>query len=247
MIDTVKADVSVVITDNKRVIIWVNDQFSQMTGYTLEEVRGKKPALLQGRNTERPAVTRIREALNKKVHFHDRITNYRKNGEEYTCALTIHPIFDLDGTLSNFVAFEVDNNFITPNKTPLMRLSSAQKKNYLTNSEELVLYFKLLDLFRTKKLYLDSNLSQHKVAELMGTNVKYLSQMINNQTEQNFKYFVNQFRVQEFERLLSTKTLQHLTLFSIGEQCGFKNKSTFYNVILNHTGKTPKAIALTYL
>ncbi len=246
MIDTIKADISVVITDSQRIIIWVNEQFSKMTGYSLEEVRGKKPALLQGKNTERPAVARIKEALNKKVHFHDRITNYRKNGEEYTCALTIHPIFDLDGSLSNFVAFEVDNNFVNPDKEPLMRLSQAQKKTYLTDTEELTMYFKLLDLFRAKKLYLDANLSQQKVADLMETNVKYLSLVINNQTEKNFKYFVNQFRVQAFENLLSSKAMPNYTLFSIGEQCGFKNKSTFYSVILTHTGKTPKEIAATY-
>ena len=246
MIDTIKADISVVITDSQRIIIWVNEQFSKMTGYSLEEVRGKKPALLQGKNTERPAVARIKEALNKKVHFHDRITNYRKNGEEYTCALTIHPIFDLDGSLSNFVAFEVDNNFVNPDKEPLMRLSQAQKKTYLTDTEELTMYFKLLDLFRAKKLYLDANLSQQKVADLMETNVKYLSLVINNQTEKNFKYFVNQFRVQAFENLLSSKAMPNYTLFCIGEQCGFKNKSTFYSVILTHTGKTPKEIAATY-
>jgi len=246
MIDAYKSNVSVVITDNQRVIIWVNEQFSRMTGYDLEEVRGKKPALLQGRNTERPAVTRIKAALNKKVHFHDRITNYRKNGEEYTCALTIHPIFSLNGDLSNFVAFEVDNNFIDPNTESLMQLTTTQKKTYLSDTEELVMYFKLLDLFRANKLYLDTELNLQKVAKLMDTNVKYISLIINNQTENNFKYFVNQFRVQEFEYLLSSNKMPNYTLFSIGQACGFKNKSTFYNVILNHTGKTPKEIANKY-
>ncbi len=244
--NTFNTDVSVVITDNQRVVIWVNEQFTKMTGYSLEEVRGMKPSLLQGRNTERPAVARIKEALNKKIRFHDRITNYRKNGEEYTCALTIHPIFDLDGDLSNFVAFEVDNNFVQPENEPLMGINTPKKKSSLTSSEELIMYFKLLDLFRSKKLYLDNNLNQHKVADLMETNVKYLSQVINNQTEKNFKYFVNQFRVQEFEYLLSSQTMTNYTLFSIGECCGFKNKSTFYNVVLNHTGKTPKEIADIY-
>lgn len=246
MIDTISKSVSVVITDNQRLIVWVNKQFTRMTGYSLDEVRGRKPALLQGRNTERPAVARIKESLNKKTGFHDRITNYRKNGQEYTCALTIEPIFNLSGDLTNFIAFEVDNNFVAPESEPLMRVSTTKNKSHLTNSEELILYFKLLDLFRSEKLYLDADLSQHKVAALMKTNVKYLSQVINNQTEKNFKYFVNQFRVQEFEHLVSSKNMNRYTLFSIGENCGFKNKSTFYSVILNHTGKTPKEIANAY-
>jgi len=244
---TVKStDVSIIITDSQRLIIWVNEQFTKMTGYSLSEVRGKKPSLLQGRNSEKSAISRIREALNKKIHFHDRITNYRKNGEEYTCALTIHPVFDIDGSLSNFVAFEVDNNFVSPKDIPLMKLSNSSKKKYLTESKELTIYFELLELFRKEKPFLEADLSLSYVSELLNTNVKYLSEVINSQTDRNFKYFVNQFRVQEFERIVSTGEMSNYTLFSIGQNCGFKNKSTFHNVILNHTGITPKGIVDKY-
>lgn len=246
MLATQNTDVSVVITDSKALIIWVNKQFTNMTGYSLEEVRGKKPSLLQGRNTEKLAVARIRASLNKQIQFHDRITNYRKNGEEYTCALSIHPIFDIEGALLNFVAFEVDNNFIDPLDVPAMSVATS-KKRYLTDSEELSLYFKLLDVFRKEKLYLETDISLLKTAKILETNTKYLSYVINNQTEKNFKYFVNKFRVQEFQRLLSLREMENYTLFSIGQQCGFKNKSTFYNVVLNHTGKTPKSISDSYL
>ncbi len=246
MLTAKNKEVSVIITDSQTLIIWVNEQFSKMTGYELHEVRGKKASLLQGRNTEKSAVSRIRTSLQKKVQFHDRITNYRKNGEEYTCALTIHPIFDIKGDLLNFVAFEVDNNIVNPDTIPLMQLTSPKKK-YLTDSEELSLYFKLLELFRNEKLFLEPDISLNKIATLLETNVKYLSYVINNQTENNFKYFVNKFRVQEFQRIVSLKEMENYTLFSIGQHCGFKNKSTFYNVILNHTGKTPKSIAKVYI
>lgn len=239
-------DVSVIITDNQKLIVWVNKQFSKMTGYTLEEVRGKKPSLLQGRNTEKPVVSRIRASLEKKIQFHDRITNYRKNGEEYICSLTVHPVFDFEGKLLNFVAFEVDNNYVNPDEIPIMGLTSPKKK-YLTDSAELTLYFKLLELFRQEKSFLEVDISLVKVAKILDTNTKYLSYVINNQTEKNFKYFVNKFRVQEFQRLLSLGEMENYTLFSIGQQCGFKNKSTFYNVVLNHTGKTPKSISDSYL
>lgn len=235
--------VSVIITDEQKLIIWANKQFTEMTGYSLAEIKGKKPSLLQGRNSEKSAIARIRENLNKKIAFHDRITNYRKNGEEYTCALTIHPIFNLDGTLSNFVAFEVDNNFVDPNEIELMQLSTTTKKKHLSDSEELKIYFKLSDFFRKEKPYLNPDLSLNEVAKELNTNVKYLSQVINNQSGKNFKYFVNQFRVQEFQHTVSAEKMQQFTLFSIGQSCGFKNKSTFYNVVLSHTGQTPKKIA----
>ncbi len=237
-------DVSIIITDEQRLIIWANQQFTKMTGYSLSEIKGKKPSLLQGRNTEKSAIARIKENLNKEIAFHDRITNYRKNGEEYTCALTIYPIFNLEGNLSNFVAFEVDNNFVNPNDIELMKLDSyTGKKKCLSESEELKIHFELIGFFREEKPYLNPNLSLNEVAKKLNTNIKYLSQVINNQTGKNFKYFVNQFRVQEFQHLVSSKEMQQFTLFSIGQSCGFKNKSTFYNVILNHTGQTPKSIS----
>jgi len=247
MIDAAKNNnVSVVITNDQKLIIWVNDQFTNMTGYTLSEVRGKKPSLLQGRNSEIPAIERIRKSLSEKKPFHDRITNYRKNGEEYTCALTIHPIFNPNGQLSNFVAFEVDNNFHNPNEIELMKLPHIKKHNGLTDSEEMAIFFKLTDYFRTKKPYLNPDLNLNDVAKTLNTNSKYLSSVINHKTKQNFRHFVNQFRVQEFQLIVSTSKLANYTLFSIGQTCGFKNKSTFYSVILSHTGKKPKSIAEIY-
>ena len=237
--------VSVIITDSQRLIIWVNEQFSKMTGYTLSEVKGKKPSLLQGRNTELSAKERIRAALKREKPFHDRITNYRKNGEEYTCALSIHPVFNTQGILSNFVAMEVDNNFVDPNDVELMKISST-KKTGLTTTKELELYFKLNDFFRKEKPYLNPDISLNQVCNYLETNSNYLSQVINNQTGKNFRYFVNQFRVQEFQAIVSTSKMSNFTLYSIAQSCGFKNKSTFHNVILNHTGKTPKCIADNY-
>ncbi len=246
MLHTEYKNVSIIITDESRLILWVNDQFTTMTGYSLAEVTGKKPSLLQGRNTEKSAVNRISTSLQKKQAFHDRITNYRKNGEEYTCALTIHPVFGIDGILSNFVAFEVDNNFVDPNKIELMKLPNSKKKNYLSDSEELNLYFKLNDYFRNEKPFLNADLSLHEVAKSLNTNAKYLSQVINQKTGKNFRYFVNQFRIQEFQFIVSSENMAQFTLYSIGQSCGFKNKSTFHTVISNHTGKTPKQIADSY-
>ena len=41
-------DVSIIITDEQQLIIWANQQFTKMTGYSLSEIKGKKPSLLQG-------------------------------------------------------------------------------------------------------------------------------------------------------------------------------------------------------
>ena len=241
-----KDKVAIIVTDAHQCILWVNEVFTSMTGYSFQEVYGKRPSILQGKNTEKSALERIRSYLKKEISFHDRITNYRKNGQEYTCALTIHPIFNVDKVLTNFIAFEVDNNFVIPSDIPLMKVSEEYLGDDLSDDEDLNMFFRIVDYFRKEKPYLNANLTQTEVAHSLNISVKALSRMIHKKTDRNFRFFVNQFRVQEFQHLLLSEGMSNLTLFAIAESCGFKNKSTFHNVVLNHTGHTPKKVAAKY-
>ena len=55
-----------------------------------------------------------------------------------------------------------------------------------------------------------------------------------------FKYFVNKFRVQEFQELVVNGLMKNFTLFGVAQKCGFKNKSTFHSVVSKHLGQSPK-------
>lgn len=70
--------IAIVLTDAKRKIIWVNDGFTKMTGYSLPEVVGKKPSILQGPESESNVIERIRKCLDRKIPLKEYITNYRK-------------------------------------------------------------------------------------------------------------------------------------------------------------------------
>ncbi len=89
-------------------IVYVNEAFNKMTGYTVEEVIGKTPRILQGPNTDRKELSRIKEALKKHESIEVEIVNYRKSGEEYWVNFTIVPVTDKDGILTNFVAIQRD-------------------------------------------------------------------------------------------------------------------------------------------
>ena len=90
------------------------------------------------------------------------------------------------------------------------------------------------------ELYLDPNLTLRDVADHLATNTKYLSQVVNHQYGHNFQYFVNTYRVEAVKRALRVQDNANLTLFGLAMQCGFKNKSTFYKVFKEITGKTPR-------
>lgn len=89
-------------------IVYVNEAFNKMTGYTVEEVIGKTPRILQGPKTNKNELSRIREALKKQETIEVEIVNYKKSGEEYWVNFTIVPVGDKDGTLTHFVAIQRD-------------------------------------------------------------------------------------------------------------------------------------------
>ena len=89
-------------------IVYVNEAFTTMSGYTVEEVLGKTPRLLQGPKTDQKELARIREALIKHENIEVEIINYKKSGEEFWANFTIVPVTDKDGVLTHFVAIQRD-------------------------------------------------------------------------------------------------------------------------------------------
>ncbi|MEM8595068.1 MAG: PAS domain-containing protein [Pseudomonadota bacterium] len=104
-----QANDSVVITDADGLTIWCNQAFTQISGYSLREVLGRKPGhLLQGPDTDPNTVAFIRSALRAAKPLRTEILNYHKDGRPYWIEVSITPIFEHDGTLSQFIAIERD-------------------------------------------------------------------------------------------------------------------------------------------
>lgn len=102
-------DNSVVITNSEGLTEYVNKGFTQLTGYSYDEVIGKRPGrLLQGPETNQETVQRIREKLAKKESFYEEILNYKKNGESYWISLAVNPVLDKDGKLEKYIAIQAD-------------------------------------------------------------------------------------------------------------------------------------------
>ena len=96
-----------VLTGPDRLVQWVNPAFVEMCGYTLDELRGKKLGpILQGEKTDPAAVSRIRSALHENRPCHEKVVNYRKNGEPYWVDIEITPILDDAGVPLWIVARE---------------------------------------------------------------------------------------------------------------------------------------------
>lgn len=73
-------------------IIYVNDAFSRVTGYTEEEIIGSTPRILQGPDTDRAMLDRLKGALQRGETFSAETWNYRKDGSPYRVQWSIAPV-----------------------------------------------------------------------------------------------------------------------------------------------------------
>lgn len=99
---------SIVITDALGNIEYVNPMFTKVTGYTFDEVVGKRPSVLQSGHTTKEEYGQIWKVILAGRTWNGEFRNRRKNGELYWESTMIAPISDADGKISNFIAVKED-------------------------------------------------------------------------------------------------------------------------------------------
>ena len=100
---------AIVITDTDRRITWVNEGFTRLTGYTLQEVLGLQPGkLLQSPDSDPEVIARISQALAQQQPYKGKLLNRDKSGRDYWVALEIQPLHDEHQRLEGFMAIESD-------------------------------------------------------------------------------------------------------------------------------------------
>jgi PAS domain S-box-containing protein len=100
---------SIILADRDWLIEWVNDSFIQLTGYSLDEVRGRRPStFLAGPDTSREMLDAMEEADREKRPFKGELLNYAKNGRTYWVELEIQPLRDEAGQHNGYMALQLD-------------------------------------------------------------------------------------------------------------------------------------------
>jgi PAS domain S-box-containing protein len=116
----------VVISDADGRVQWVNDGFTRLTGYALEEVTGRKPGdVLQGPLTDPAAIARMHDGLASRSGFNLEILNYAKSGRPYWAMVEVQPLRDRDGVATGFMGIETD---ITARKLAEEKLAANEQR-----------------------------------------------------------------------------------------------------------------------
>ncbi|MDJ0831255.1 MAG: PAS domain-containing protein [Desulfobacterales bacterium] len=87
-------------------IVFVNEAFTELTGYEIDEIVGKTPSFLQGPNTDREIIEQLGEKLDNGKIFHGKTINYRKDGTEFMMEWKILPIYNSDNQTTHFLAVQ---------------------------------------------------------------------------------------------------------------------------------------------
>lgn len=89
-------------------IVYVNEGFTKMTGYSRDEVLGKTPRILQGPKTDRAVLDKLRQRLSEGQSFFGHTVNYRKDGSEFINQWDIHPLTNEQGEITHWVSYQHD-------------------------------------------------------------------------------------------------------------------------------------------
>ncbi len=119
----------IVITDPECRIEYASPALLQMTGYSLEELKGNTCALFQGADTSADILADMRECIRNGRPFYGEVLNYKKSGESFWNLLRIEVLRNECGEISNFVGVQTD---ITERKVAEYALFEAKEQAQVT-------------------------------------------------------------------------------------------------------------------
>ncbi|MCX6148027.1 MAG: PAS domain S-box protein [Candidatus Kapabacteria bacterium] len=117
----------IIITDPNQIdnpTIYINEKFTQITGYTKDDIIGKNCRIIQGAETNQEVLNELRKSIKEKREFEGELLNYRKDGSTFWNYLRISTIKNNDGIVTHFVGFQND---ITEKKIIQLALIEREK------------------------------------------------------------------------------------------------------------------------
>ena len=114
-----RSPVSTFITDANGVFEYVNPKFVELTGYSMDDVRGKTPRMLKAGDAPDDSYAAMWESISAGKGWFGEFHNRRRSGKAYWDRVSVTPIIDANGTVTHFLAIQED---ITDQKVAKERL-----------------------------------------------------------------------------------------------------------------------------
>jgi PAS domain S-box-containing protein len=128
--------------DPDRPIIYCNPAFEKLSGYSREEVIGRNCRFLQGPDTDRTELNKLRSSLQTGTEIKVILKNYRKDKTTFWNELTVSPVRDTNGKLTHFIGIQNDITQRVAAETAL-RVSEAKFQKLAANIPGMIYQFQL--------------------------------------------------------------------------------------------------------
>lgn len=89
-------------------LIYVNNGFTNLTGYSYDEIIGQNCRFLQGEDTNEKQVRRLRKAIYNREDVKVDLINYKKDGTKFWNRVTLKPIIQESGNVEKYIGFQQD-------------------------------------------------------------------------------------------------------------------------------------------
>ena len=113
------------------------------------------------------------------------------------------------------------------------------ERSGLSEDQAIVHHHKLLMVMKEQKPYLNGELTAQELSVQLGISPNHLSQVLNQQQEQNFFDFINSYRLEEVKQKMQDQQYRKYTLLAIALESGFNSKTSFNTLFKKATGYTP--------
>lgn len=112
--------------------------------------------------------------------------------------------------------------------------------NKLTSEQKELLLNKINEVMEYTNEFCNKDFGLERLASLIGSNSRYVSQVINDTYNKNFRTYVNEYRIKEAQlRLMDTQKYGNYTIKAISESIGYKSPTNFVSIFKKITGITP--------
>ena len=106
-------------------IVYASDGFVSVTGYSRQEVVPRNCRFLQGAQTDRIAIKRLKESIDAREETVELLLNYKKNGEPFWNLLYVAPLLDSAGKLAFYIGAQINCSTTIRSNTDVLRILSA--------------------------------------------------------------------------------------------------------------------------
>lgn len=113
------------------------------------------------------------------------------------------------------------------------------KKSQLSETDKRQLMASINAVMDSSDEIFNTDFSVSRLAELVGSNYKYVSQVINEKTDGNFNSFLNDHRIREACRRIDSSDYDNYTIEALSNSVGFKSRTSFFTSFKHFTGLTP--------